>query len=633
MARGADERSVSAAILLCAALSVGLTEAAEGEMRELRADPATHPEITEADLAQHVTALASEAFEGRLAGTPGEAAAAAYISDAFRRIGLAPAGDPGGYRQTFTFPAGVSFGPRNRLAVALGRAANRPALDRDWRPLTFSDTGEAAGDVVFAGYGLVAPAAQGQAGIDSYADLDVRGKWVLLLRGLPSDAAPERQAFLRRFAGLRFRATVAKARGALGVIYAPPPKISPASALPRLRYRASRGRPGLPVIGVGRQLAARLLADVPEGLIARIERGEPAPAELWGVRVRAHIDMSREQKVAHNVIGRLDLDGLPPEKGAAPVILGAHFDHLGRGETSGSLAKVDERGQIHPGADDNASGTAAVIEIAEFFAAERSAGRLSAARDVIFAAWSAEELGLLGSQHYVAKLQREVELARLTSVISAYVNLDMVGRLRGTLTVQGLGSSPIWKGEIAWQAASLGLSLSPSDETYLGTDATSFYRAGVPILALFTGIHDAYHSPRDRAEQVNIPGLARVARFAAGIVSERARDRMHPPFADRPRPAGHRGPNRALASIGATFRLGAGSAPGLVVDQVLEGGPAEAAGLLSGDRITELAGARIGGRYDYLAVMNGVRLGGLVPISVERAGRRLSIDISPEPAE
>lgn len=202
----------------------------------------TEPEIVADDLRRHVAALASEEMAGRLTGTEGERRATAYVADAFAALGLAPAGDDGSMFQSFAFTSGVAFGADNRLAVTVAGQAATPPLDAAWRPLAFSKTGAVAeAPVAFAGYGLVAPAAEGQAALDSYGGLDVEGEWVLIWRGMPADLPSARRTFLSRFADLRYKASEAKARGAVGAIFAPPPRKGFGDGLPRLTYEAMTG--------------------------------------------------------------------------------------------------------------------------------------------------------------------------------------------------------------------------------------------------------------------------------------------------------------------------------------------------------------------------------------------------------
>ncbi|GMG81404.1 M28 family peptidase [Paralimibaculum aggregatum] len=590
----------------------------------------TDPAITEADLGRHLRALASEAMAGRLTGTPGEAMAADYVAAAFAALGLEGAGDGGGFTQSFGFTAGVALGPGNALEITAGGARLAPEIDRGWRPLAFSESGPAAArEAVFAGYGLVAPAGADQPAHDSYGEIDPSGKWVVIWRGLPGAVRPERRTWLARFADLRYRVAVAKSRGAAGVILAPPPRLSLDTALPRLAFEARSGRSGLPVLALARGPAEALQAGLAPGTAEAVDAGEPRPQALGGVEVAARIDLVREAHTGRNVLARLDLDGLPAGEGRPPVLIGAHLDHLGRGETSGSLARPEERNEIHYGADDNASGVAALIEIAQHLAAERASDRLQAARDVVFAAWSGEELGLLGSAHFVEAAQQAAGTESLADSVSAYVNLDMVGRLRDRLAVQGLGSSPVWAREIERRNAVVGLPVATAEDTYLPTDATSLYLAEVPILALFTGAHAEYHTPRDRVETINLAGLKDIARFAALVVRGRAMDAEEPAYVAVARPRGQGGRRSGGVFLGTIPDYTGGDRTGVPISGVVTGGPAAAAGLAGGDVILAIAGADLANIYDLVTALDGLKAGETVPIVVERGGRRLELEITP----
>ena len=264
--------------------------------------------------------------------------------------------------------------------------------------------------------------------------------------------------------------------------------------------------------------------------------------ELSGVQAAATVGIQRNRGIGRNVIARLPA-GKPSEIAWPVIIVGAHIDHLGRGGGSNSLAKDDEQDQVHVGADDNASGVAALMEIAQYLAAEKSAGRLNAKRDLMVAAWSGEELGLYGSQEFVKTFQQRYPTAPqpsadahaahahsahahahgtttdaepLTAAVAAYLNLDMVGRLREKLVVQGIGSSPGFAGEVQRRNLPVGLQLQlDKTSTRLPTDASAFVARDVPILSAFTGAHEDYHTPRDTPEKLNDAGAAKIALLIA----------------------------------------------------------------------------------------------------------------------
>ncbi|MGF1503175.1 MAG: M28 family peptidase [Paracoccaceae bacterium] len=607
---------------------------AEAPLRDRAEAPAmgeTVAAIREADLRLHVNALASVEMAGRLTGTEGERRATAYVAGAFRALGLAPEGADG-FFHPFDFTAGVSLGEGNRLTLSGDGAAEALDLDRAWRPLAFSAQGPLpGGEVVFAGYGLEAPAEGSAAARDSYAGLGVEGKWVLLWRGLPPSLEADERRRLTRFAGLRYKAAVAKARGARGVIFAVPFEEGFDDTLPALSHQ-SLGRAEIPAVVVnratGRAMLARLGTDLSE-IVEAVDAGEAAGAPIPGLGVAGEIALRFETGTGRNVLGRLDLDGLPAGEGLPPVLIGAHVDHLGRGETAGSLARGDEAGQIHFGADDNASGVAAILEVAQYLAAERAGGRLVGARDIVIAAWSGEELGLLGVNAWVDDRQRAAGADSLAEAISAYVNLDMVGRLEDRLVVSGTASSPVWAREIERRNAVVGLPILISPTPYLPTDATALYSAEVPILSLFTGAHEDYHRPSDTPEKLNYEGLAKIARLVALVAGSRAEDAAEPDYVDVPRESGSGGGRMGSVYLGTIPDYADERVAGVPLSGVVTGGPAEAAGLADGDVVVGLAGEELSDIYDLVRTLNGLRPGETVEITVLRDGERVTLPITP----
>lgn len=604
-------------------------------LKQAAAEPATKDtkaEISVEDLKKHVYALASDAMAGRLTGTDGEKQATAYVADAFTALDLAPAGDDGSMFQSFEFTAGVALSEGNTLSVSVDGKAQKLAIDKGWRPLAISRTGSAdEASVVFAGYGIVASAEGDRPALDSYSDLDVKDKWVLLWRGMPGDLTPKQRTELARFADLRYKASVAKSRGAVGVIFAPPQREEYADGLPRLAYEANTGVSGLPVVAVSREASSRMLSILGGDLAdmtKSIEAGKSAGRDLIGVNVTANIALEFEKRTGRNVLARLDLDG-KDDGGLPPLIIGAHVDHLGRGETSNSLARADERGQIHYGADDNASGVASLIEVAQKLAADHKAGKLKGARDIIFAAWSGEELGLLGSSHFVDAMAEAAGAQDLADLVTAYMNMDMVGRLDKKLSVGGLASSSIWAGEIERRNAVIGLPVMTSDDTYQPTDVTPFYLKTVPVLSFFTGAHTDYHTPRDTAEKLNYDGMRDIARLVALIARSRALAEDEPGYIKVSRPEGRTGRRMSNVFLGTIPDYAKDGVRGVLLSGVLKDGPAERAGLTGGDVIVGLAGQDLENIYDYVRALNGLKPGEAIAIAVERNGKRETLNITP----
>jgi Zn-dependent M28 family amino/carboxypeptidase len=530
--------------------------------------------------------------------------------------------------QSFEFTAGVSLGADNALSLTIGGRSTSLKPDIEWRPLSFSRTGPVApADVVFAGYGITAPKDGANAEYDSYAHLDVAGKWVMVYRGLPNDADAKTRIHLSRFSDIRYKASTARANKAAGIIFAPAPGVD-AEDLPKLSYESGSGAAAIPVVAVGRKAAGEMLARTKADLASlnkQLDAGEMvAGLPIPDVKVSGDISLVYERRNGFNVLGRLDLNG---PIAAPSVIIGAHLDHLGRGEASGSLARAEERGQIHHGADDNASGVAGLLEIAEFMAAEHKAGRLQGVRDVVFAAWEGEELGLLGSSYFVEAAQKQAGQDTLGGVYSAYLNMDMIGRLKDTLVLQGVGSSTAWAREIEQRNAVIGLPVTTVMDTYLPTDATSFYLAGVPILAAFTGSHEEYHSPRDTADLINYRGLYEVTRLMSLITRSQAQAEAPPDYikVEKPQSQGRVG-NVYIGTIPDYVTEGV---RGVKLSGVVQGGPAAKAGVQGGDVIVGLGGTDLANIYDYMQAMNGLKVGRETDIVVERNGKRVNLKIVP----
>lgn len=320
-------------------------------------------------------------------------------------------------------------------------------------------------------------------------------------------------------------------------------------------------------------------------------------------------------------------------------MIGAHVDHLGKGATSSSLARAEEAGKIHFGADDNASGVAALLEVAQHLSDQQKRAPLNVRRDIVFAAWSGEELCLLGSDHFVKSLPKKLAASRSDSsstgesrsiypAVAAYLNMDMVGRLRKSLILQGIGSSSTWRSDIEQCNVPIGLPITLQDESYLPTDATSFYLHGVPILAAFTGAHSEYHTPRDTPEKLNYEGAATIAHLMGDITLKLAEANSPPPFVQQP---------VKQPTTGGRLRTYLGTIPdyaeevkGVMLSGTSKGGPADKAGLKSRDVIVELGGKKIENIYDYTNALEALKIGEPVTIVVLRDGIRKPLQITPQ---
>lgn len=604
-----------------------------------------------ADAVRHVEYLCRPQLGGRLTGTRGEKLATNYAALHFETLGLEPAGDEDSWFQEFEFTSGVSAGPNNSARTG----DSDLKLDQDWRPLAFSAVGEvSAGDVVFAGYGLRVPAVDGQDEYDSYVHLDVEDKWVLCFRFMPEDLTPKQRQHFARFSSLRFKATQARDLGAKGLIVVSGPTSGVREQLVPLRFDGSLSGAGLPVISISDAVAAKWFAGMDRSLEIvqqKLDSGTPAIGyPLKNVSLAAAIDVVHEKSRGRNVLGRLQVNDEPAGQ---VIVVGAHIDHLGTGLGGGSLARDDERENLHFGADDNASGVTAMLQIAEALAAARDRGELDGSRDIIFAAWSGEELGLLGSSHYVRALEelfsqhaaaagRDAEpepedkddgtgpnTGGLNLYISACLNMDMVGRLQEKLVLQGLGSSPDWQQYVERANVPVGLPVTLQSDSYLPTDASVFFLHGVPILSAFTGNHGEYHTPRDTPEKLNYEGISRVARLMSLVVRQLIQAERPPRYSEQKPP--EEGQRRASlrAWLGTVPDYAQSDVSGVLLSGVAKDGPAAQAGVRGGDVIVGLAGKRIENIYDYTYAIEAIKSGQETEIIVRRGENEIRLKVTP----
>lgn len=530
--------------------------------------------------------LADDALEGREVGTPGAHCAAAYIAERFRELGLDPAGKDGSSYHTFNIRSGADRGAGNRLTLA-GRDLT---LGTTWTPLGFSGSGALEAELIYGGPGLSSPGNPD----DAYTRLDLDGKIVVVEWGDPDN--PHGSSFR---GSPHFKATVAEGRRAAGILVLMPEEMD----IPSLAGET------------------RAMLDIPAVLVHADAADAVRAAAEDGARARLETEVVPTEAEARNVVALLP--GSDPGLRDEYVVIGAHFDHLGRGG-DGSLAP-DSR-DIHNGADDNASGTAGLLEIARLL----SAGARPA-RSVLFIAFAGEEKGLWGSANWVAHPTLPLENA------VAMLNLDMVGRMsEDALTVFGVGTAAEWDGLLDEVNAALPepLSLSKAPDGYGPSDHASFYGAGIPVLHFFTNTHAEYHRPEDDWHLINPAGIERVAELGAGV-TRRLAGAGHEVVAltaieqERPSPVAASDEERS-SSRGYGPYLG--SIPdmtprdfGLRLTGVREGSPAERAGLQAGDVVVEFDGKPIADIYAYTYALQDRKPGDTVKIVVERDGQRVAL--------
>jgi Tol biopolymer transport system component len=592
-------------------------------------------EITASDIRTHVNYLASDALEGRGTGTRGEQLANEYAAKLFQSFGLEPAGTAGHWLHAFEFTAGVALGEKNALAL---KGLDLPLqVRKHWTPLTFSSTGEVQeAGIVFAGYGIEAPAGRDEKGnaleaYSSYFHLDVKDKWVLMFRYSPEGHSQEQRVRMAQYSSLRFKALTAREKGARGIIIVSGPTSKARHQLVPLSYDASMAGSGIAAISIDDDTAAALLKPAAKDLKAlqeKLDTGAPEQGfEIPAVTLAATLDIRQERRTGHNVLGRLRAPGRSTEP---PLVIGAHIDHLGTNGGGDSRAADEQKKSIHHGADDNASGVAGVLEIAQALAAQVKDGKLALKRDIIFAGWSGEEIGLLGSNAWLRDMAKASgdENAKLTAKLCACLNMDMIGRLRAQAILQGLGSSDWWASEIERRNAVTGLALQTQQDCYLPTDASAFYLRGVPILNAWTGSHDDYHKPSDTADKLNADGAAKIAQFMMLVARSLASTPDEPAYKEMKKPAeGARGGLRVY--LGTIPDYAQEGIEGVKLSGVSGVGPAAKAGVKAGDIITKLAGKDIKNIYDYTYILGVLKIGQETDIEVLRDGKKETLKITP----
>jgi hypothetical protein len=569
----------------------------------------------------HVETLASDKLQGRLAGSEGERLAADYIARELTRLGAKPFPGRSDFFQPFDFTAGTKDAG-STLAVVKGGASRTFDTTAQVQALSFSDSSEVSGPVVFAGYGLVVPESQ-NFGYDSYAGLDVKDKVVLVLRYFPEDADQKTRLILARYQDLRYKAMAARQRGARAMLVVTGPRSPNAGETIPMSFDTAIAGSGIVAASISGAAAAEILVPTGKPLEAvqkELDSGNPHVAgfAIPDVTVTIRAAVARESQTARNVVAYLPATSTTTGVDKPWVALGAHYDHLGRGGHGNSLARKEEAGQIHHGADDNASGSAAVLGVAELLSKQPRR------RNVLLAFWSGEEIGLLGSAAYVNSPLVPV------SQLAAYLNFDMVGRMvDNKLTVQATGTSPIW-GRILEQAnVAAGFELVIQPDPYQPTDVASFNQAGVPCLAFFTSTHTDYHRPSDTADKVNFDDLDRVISFAAAIVKRVGDTPEAPQFTKVEQPASSGAGRAGVRVFTGTIPDYATNVKGLLLGGVIGGGPAEQAGLQKGDVIVEINGQTIANIYDYTYALETLKIGEAVKVVYMRGNERRETTLTP----
>ncbi len=581
---------------------------------------------------EHVRFLSSEDLEGRGNGSRGLESAADYIAAQFREAGLEPAGDAGTFFQRFEMTTGMSVDSGNSVTLHSGRSAVRFEVGRDYEIVSTSGNqgSEETFPVVFAGYGISAPAV----GYDDYAGIDAAGKAVLVLTHEPQEN-DARSAFEGQtntvHATMMRKVEVARKNGARAILVVDDTNHRPSPDRFRRWLREPQAEDyGIPVFFLSRDLVQRALGNRLnlETTSNEIDRDfSPKSRPVADLTVSALDRTTRVRRPVRNVIGILK--GTDPSLESEAIIVGAHYDHLGR--SSRFSMSQNTSGQVHHGADDNASGTAAVIEMAKAAVEARKEFQ----RSLVFMTFAGEEHGLLGSSHYVN--HPAVPLDRTVAMI----NLDMVGRAGGRIMVDGLANAPSIEADltVAESASSLKLRALRGGPGAGASDDATFLLRKIPSINFFSGFHSDYHRPSDTWEKIDAAGGAGVADLALALARQLANRAERPPFAETvqqendPHSSGNVG---AVSGYGPYF----GSVPdfanegqGVKFAEVRAGSPAAKAGLRGGDVMTHFGGLPIRTLYDFTFALREKKPGDRVDVVVMRDGKEVkaSVELTTRP--
>ena len=572
------------------------------------------PEITAAEVYEHIKYLASDELEGRKSGSKGAQLAARYLEKEFRSYGLKPLGDNGTYFQKFEFLAGVNLGSKNSFSLRVSGKQSSLKLETDFRPLGFSSAGSYTGEVVFAGYGITAPDQK----YDDYQGIDVKDKAVLVMRYSPAGDAPHNE--FGPFTSLRYKVSKAKELGAKAILIVTGPQDSDEDKLMKLAFDQTTGNAGIPSVNVTRAAAERILP----ASLGEIQKGineakSPRSFLVKDVSLLLQTDVQEIREMTENLVGFLE--GNDAKLKEEILVIGAHYDHLGYGgEGSGSLNP--DTVAIHNGADDNASGTAGLLELAQYFASKEA----NLKRSMLFLAFSGEEMGLLGSAYYTKN--PTVALEKMITM----VNMDEIGRLKDKkLIVYGMGTSPGFEALVIKYNKDSTFNLKLQKDGFGPSDHSSFYAKKIPVFHFFTDIHPDYHRPSDDFDKINAEGAKQVLDLIANISSELAGAETRPLYAQVEAPRQPTGGGReGMRTYTGTIPDFGEQVEGMKLAGVREGSPAAKAGLQAGDIIIKFGKVDIKNLYDYTYALGEYKPGDEVDVVITRGKEKITVKVKLE---
>jgi len=569
--------------------------------------PRFEKEITSLEIEEHIAYLASEELKGRYPGTPEDLLMAEYIAAEFKKAGLILFEKSG--IQHFDISTDIEAGPNNK--VSFGEVTLEFASD--YTPFSFSASGMAESEVVFAGYGFQID--EGDKPWNDFETVNVEGKWVMLLRGVPGEQDGS-SPFVNHSED-RSKALLASDLGADGVIFVSGSSFDAQDQLTELRGK-QHSLP-IPVIQLSRSAANQFLAAAGADSLSHYESEISTTLQTLsfqtGLEANISVDLQPVELESGNVIATLK--GSDQNLRNEYVVIGAHHDHLGMGG-EGTSSRAQDTVAVHYGADDNASGVAGVMEISEYMAA------LSPARSMLFATFGAEEMGLVGSKYLTENAPVDL------SQVQVMINIDMVGRLTDErqLQIGGVGTSPGFKDLLDSINTSYNFKLKYANEGYGPSDHAAFYAKDVPVLFISTGAHTDYHTPSDQLSAINLEGTREVLSFVAEISEALTNQKERIAFTEAgPKVRGSSRGRRGGITLGLMPDVTYDGNDGMPVMFVTEGKPAAVGGIQKDDIITAIEGKSVGNVYDYMSRLGQLKEGMDIVVSVKRGEDMLDLVI------
>lgn len=553
------------------------------------------PEITKEELYDHIQFLAGDSLKGRYPGTPEDKIAATYIANEFEKSGLELLFNKG--LQAFKITNELQTGNNNFLSVN----NQHFEVNQDFIPVMFTANDTLESNVVFVGYGFVME--QGNKTWNDYKNVDVSGKWVIILRGEPKDTD---EIFpFSMYSGLRSKAIAAKDQGAAGILFVSGEQFDYEDEL--IKLSKPEGEIDIPVIHIKRDLANVIIQESGK-TISEIEKSIQDDLNSFecNTKVKARTDVVTDYAETYNVVAQLVMN---PDY--EYIVLGGHYDHLGFGG-QGTGTRAPGVHEIHNGADDNASGVSAMLEIAEKLIEHKD----TLQANFLFVAFGAEEMGLLGSKYFVHNLPIE------DSLIKAMVNIDMVGRMKDdkSLQIGGVGTSAEGESLLTSVNNNYNFTLGFSQEGYGPSDHSSFYSKDIPVFFFSTGAHIDYHTPADSVGNINFTGLLETSNFIYDFTLSLSTDHQKITYqeAGPKMPDGNNRNKKLKVTLGIMPDFSGVEKKGLRADIVIKGKPAYKAGMQDGDIITAINGHSVGDVYEYMERLSKLKPGEIITVEVIR---------------